>query len=604
MDSRISIRTITIKNFRSIRRENIKVGDFNIFVGMNDAGKSNVLKAMNLFFNDRVEENVPYSYKRDFSYLYPPKSKEAKAITITIQFYIPSTFSDGGLYTWEKVWKQTGKVSDVIKNAKGEEPGSRSRIPAALQKIKYRYVPAIKSDAYFKSLLADLYSSVSASLDTTLAEAVQLFSDTLSGYTQSITLDASKRLNISSQLEIPENLGEIFRSLVFRTNKSIDSISVPLTSRGDGIQARHIPIILKYIANEDQKSRNQGSTKVTTIWGIEEPENGLELSNAFALADEFVEYAKELQIFITTHSPAFYMKKEENGVTVFYVEKKESRSEETQINTGKTNKAIASEMGLMPLIAPYVEEQKKKYEERLQLLKSAVQLYDTESLSDIPTIFVEGKTDIEYLTMAIKIHSVELQKLLDNKKLRIFSKEGRGGCGMIEHLVYAWIYLGNKSRCIALFDKDDAGCTVKNRMEASSIFKGSENVSSKFISPMQEIIALLSRKGCDFPFEIEHILSIDCWKKITEKKLAVRRETDELYKMVKSSLGTTQTIDDALESLSTNADFVNTIVKMQPHKDKKTQICEFVKKQVDNGKFDFLSGFENTISAIEKILIK
>lgn len=41
MDSRILIRSIMIKNFRSIRRENIKVSDFNVFVGMNDAGKSN-----------------------------------------------------------------------------------------------------------------------------------------------------------------------------------------------------------------------------------------------------------------------------------------------------------------------------------------------------------------------------------------------------------------------------------------------------------------------------------------------------------------------------------------------------------------------------------
>lgn len=71
MDSRIAIRSITIKNFRSIRRGSIKVGDFNVFVGMNDAGKSNVLKALNLFFNDQVDCNSPFDYHRDFSYLFP-----------------------------------------------------------------------------------------------------------------------------------------------------------------------------------------------------------------------------------------------------------------------------------------------------------------------------------------------------------------------------------------------------------------------------------------------------------------------------------------------------------------------------------------------------
>lgn len=95
-----------------------------------------------------------------------------------------------------------------------------------------------------------------------------------------------------------------------------------LTARGDGIQSRHIPIVLKYIAQEDQKSRNKGSMKVCTIWGFEEPENGLELSMAFKMADEFDSYANDIQIFITTHSPAFYMKKVKANPRVFLCQRK------------------------------------------------------------------------------------------------------------------------------------------------------------------------------------------------------------------------------------------------------------------------------------------
>lgn len=213
MDNRITIRSITIKNFRSIRRETIKVKNFNIFVGTNDAGKSNVLKALNLFFNDQVDVNSPFDYEQDFTYLYPPKSKEAKAITISIQFDIPLTFTDGGVYVWEKVWKKTGKVSDEIKNREGKAPAPRSRIPSALQRIKYRYVPAVKSPDYYKALQGDLYASVAASLDTTLADAVDSFSESLGAYTQKITMDVSKRLGISSQLTIPTDLNEILRLL-------------------------------------------------------------------------------------------------------------------------------------------------------------------------------------------------------------------------------------------------------------------------------------------------------------------------------------------------------------------------------------------------------
>lgn len=41
---------ISIKNFRGIKSlTNLKVGEINSFVGKNDSGKSNILKALDLF---------------------------------------------------------------------------------------------------------------------------------------------------------------------------------------------------------------------------------------------------------------------------------------------------------------------------------------------------------------------------------------------------------------------------------------------------------------------------------------------------------------------------------------------------------------------------
>ena len=117
-------------------------------------------------------------------------------------------------------------------------------------------------------------------------------------------------IGLESELSLPQNFSEIFETLMFKTRKSDSEIIVPLSLRGDGIQARHIPIILKYIADEDFKQSNsKGAVKINTIWGFEEPENGLELLKAFEMSDEFLEYSKEIQIFVTTHSPAFYAKK-------------------------------------------------------------------------------------------------------------------------------------------------------------------------------------------------------------------------------------------------------------------------------------------------------
>ena len=593
MDNWITIRSITIKNFRSIRRETIKVKNFNIFVGTNDAGKSNVLKALNLFFNDQVDVNSPFDHEQDFTYLYPPKSKEAKAITISIQFDIPLTFTDGGVYVWEKVWKKTGKVSDEIKNREGKAPAPRSRIPSALQRIKYRYVPAVKSPDYYKALQGDLYASVAASLDTTLADAVDSFSESLGAYTQKITMDVSKRLGISSQLTIPTDLNEIFKALIFRTNRKLGEINVPLTARGDGIQARHIPIILKYISQEDQKSRNQGSTKITTIWGFEEPENGLELANAFALAEEFLEYSSDLQIFLTTHSPAFYMKKEELGVKIFYVEKKQRGSEETSISAEKSTAQIAEDMGLMPLVAPFIAEQAHK-------LEIAQKIYSKNILTDVPTIMVEGETDVEYLKLAIKHNSSILQKKLEKRELRIVYKQDGAGTTQLCDWALAWIYSGFRSKLYILLDKDEAGLKAKDEIVSGEAYKTrgcSSTMRIANIQPSNEIINLY-QKNINLYYEIEHLCSGEVWKGWKTQGLVSLREDRELRKMFETLIPRDKSLDNIIDELVEDTEIRDTIVSFEPKKLKKNKMVDYLKNNFGEDKSAFV-GFEKTIKDIE-----
>ena len=102
MDNRILIESIQIKNFRSIRNLKLQSSNFNIFVGLNDAGKSNFLKALNLFFNEQTDYNKPFDFLTDFSYLFPKNSHNTKEIKITIKFAIPNGYKDSGIYTWDK----------------------------------------------------------------------------------------------------------------------------------------------------------------------------------------------------------------------------------------------------------------------------------------------------------------------------------------------------------------------------------------------------------------------------------------------------------------------------------------------------------------------
>ncbi len=59
----ITIKRIHVKNFRSLVDETIELSDFNFFVGKNDSGKSNVLKALNLFFNMSTDFDTAFDFE-------------------------------------------------------------------------------------------------------------------------------------------------------------------------------------------------------------------------------------------------------------------------------------------------------------------------------------------------------------------------------------------------------------------------------------------------------------------------------------------------------------------------------------------------------------
>ena len=64
----IQIDKVEIFYFRSIYKVSIKdLRDLNIFSGKNDAGKSNILKAMNLFFNNETDWQTQIDFSKDFS---------------------------------------------------------------------------------------------------------------------------------------------------------------------------------------------------------------------------------------------------------------------------------------------------------------------------------------------------------------------------------------------------------------------------------------------------------------------------------------------------------------------------------------------------------
>ena len=68
--------------FISMRNVIILAKNLNVFVGLNDAGKSNFLKALNLFFNGETDYNIQFDFKKDFSDLFLEKSHSTREIKL------------------------------------------------------------------------------------------------------------------------------------------------------------------------------------------------------------------------------------------------------------------------------------------------------------------------------------------------------------------------------------------------------------------------------------------------------------------------------------------------------------------------------------------
>ncbi len=518
------ISKVEINYFRSIYSINLlRNNDVNVLIGGNDSGKSNILKALNLFFNNETELNTPFNFIEDLSRL---REKEARSAKGRASIWIKVTFNN--FLGWKSLpdqfsIKRTWNRYEEYPVDTYSEDLPSTTIGRFLNRLSFHYIPAVRGRDIFSHYLNALHDALIDDEKAGFRGASVNLLDAINSSTRDMSDKINKGLNIQSSIQVPEDLRELFSALDFSTKFS--GYDIPLQKRGDGIQARHIPFILDFVARHSSKQH---------IWAYEEPENSLELSKAFELASEFAtDFSKENQIFLTTHSPAFYDLSGPN-VSKWLVKPEDFYSTGNELHTNVTEilsgQEVDESLGIAALIATRAKE---LYVRINDLNKAQQQLEDKIASVAKAQVIVEGPSDKRILEVAFA-------KLFPNDECfcEFISAEGADN---LTHNLKSFKTIEKKYPfpIIGLFDNDQKGRAESKHFNMHKLVANDQfreiSAEKKIYSGMLPIVPALEKVADEYkiksgfvfqiPLTIEFMFPQDVIKKAIEDQKLVLNET-------------------------------------------------------------------------------
>lgn len=317
------INKIVISKFRSFG-ENVEIdcSDVNVFSGGNDSGKSNIIKALNLFFNQKTDNYTGYIPQDDFNKWFRANNVGGtRDISIKIHFdkgYYKDPEGINKGFIAERVYGTNGSITSHYYLEGEDRPlspdtTSYKRADAVTRgTIKFVYIPAIRDSNFRRFIQGELIQITNGmkKLDKEFNSLREELNKTFTDFGGQIR----DKININVVADV--TFSTLLESLAFATDEQItikkkgtgaitEKQPIPMTNRGDGIQMQFISFLLWFISAKDKSHKY--------IWGFEEPEVAYEFKKQFDMAEIFRDtFSKDAQVFITTHSPAFIMDKGTN----------------------------------------------------------------------------------------------------------------------------------------------------------------------------------------------------------------------------------------------------------------------------------------------------
>lgn len=474
------IQKIEINYFRSIYAGILNnCTPLNIIVGGNDSGKSNVLRALNLFFNNQTDLNQAYDFDQDLSIKRIQQTQVGKTKAfISVKITFNNIFNYSSLPETFAVKRQWNRYSDNAETYIFPKQIKQNILYRFLNKIELHYVPAVKSKEIFKHYLRLLYDTL-VQKDIRLSEASSGITEVINAATAQMTERIKEGIGVTSNIAVPRNFRDLFGDLDFLTQIG-ETEKLSLKQRGDGIQVGHIPYILDFVSQE-----NSGKHY---IWLYEEPENSLEMRKAFELAEKFQkDFSKRNQIFVTTHSPAFYSL-DHSSVGKWGVKKSINNSDDNSFSISEINELqkfdeVDENLGITALVA---ERAREIYEENASINKKLDEFKEITK----PIVLCEGKTDVLYIKKALELNGKS--ELLKSIKINEANSNDEGsGCDLLQKIVKI-----NKNnsyyfhfKVLFVFDCDVAAINPGILNENTEIFKFIKQDNHPFKSGIENALS-------------------------------------------------------------------------------------------------------------------
>lgn len=489
------IKKIEINYLRSLYGATLDdVGALNVVFGRNDSGKSNLLRALNLFFNEMIEPERWLDFQIDMSDRRRQQARDAKGrqfIWIKITFNVPENYrgSLGNEIAVKRQWNRDGDRNQWVFPPL-ETSGKQARLTRFLNDIDFAYIPAVKDLEVYEDLIERMYGAASES--EALTAATTNFVDAIAAQTTSLSDQLSALFHGPARLAAPTEMNKLFRNLDFSHGSDAHSL---LRQKGDGVKARHLPELLRFI-NENERR------KKFFIWGFEEPENSLDLGAADDEARRFAAFSQreDTQIFITSHSPAFYLSGADIDPAVrrYFIRKQSPNSEgamqpanaATKIDVLDDAESSMEAAGLLQL--PYVIRQLSAQREEIDRRELEAEQLRLELLRlNRPTLFVEGEHDQNLLSQALD----RLGILAD-----IEVKNLGGAPQTADSLFSAVLEQGGvtaSQRTLFLFDDDKAGRGASRKLGRTNLAGGPSSFkenTSVWLTPRTEEFDRFTRR--------------------------------------------------------------------------------------------------------------